>query len=139
MTMASLMTTLGITSRVIRSAISTGTPLVSSVESVRANWPNRFSRITLPSTGMRNFMLSIFRRPLSVALYRMNRMLLAITTTNNTIQKTGFTASSPTLISNCVDLGRVALKLSKISVNFGSMNVMKNRTITKPTKPTMAG
>jgi len=52
--------------------------LVSSVESVRANWPNRFSRITLPNTGMRNFMLSIFRRPLSVALYRMNRMLLAI-------------------------------------------------------------
>ena len=84
-------------------------------------------------------MSSIFRRPLSVALYRMNRMLLAITTTNNTIQKTGFTASSPTLISNCVDLGNVALKLSKISVNFGSMNVMKNRTITKPTKPTIAG
>ena len=49
--MASLTMTFGMISSVIFRALSTGTPLISSVESVRANWPNMFRRNTLPITG----------------------------------------------------------------------------------------
>ena len=70
--------TLGTMSSVIFNAFSTGTPLMSSVESVRANWPNMFRRNTLPTTGAFIFQLSIFRLPSSVALKRLKRITVTM-------------------------------------------------------------
>ena len=48
---ASLRMTFGTICSVILRAVRTGTPLCKSVESVRANWPNKLSRTTRPNTG----------------------------------------------------------------------------------------
>ena len=72
--MASLITRLGSTCSVILSAVSTGTPFSSSVESVRANWPYKFSFMTFPNTGALIFHWSILRLPSSVAWNRLKMM-----------------------------------------------------------------
>ena len=98
-------------------------------------------RTTLPTTHARIFMSSNFRRPCGVPLYRTNTTNAANPTRTRITQKTGLIAYSPRLISNCVEIGNAAPSpmSSKISLNFGSMNTMKNRMIAKPTKQTING
>ena len=72
---ASFKITFGTTCSVIFNAVNTGTPLCSSVPSVRANCPNKFNRTTRPTTGVFIFQLSIFRRPSGVARNRMNNIV----------------------------------------------------------------
>ena len=137
--MASLSTVLGTISSVIFSAVSTGTPLMSSVESVRANWPKRFRRITLPSTGAFIFQRSIFCLPLGVTFQRSQSMKSVPPTASMMIQFVRLPKNVLMFISNCVAHGSSTFKPWKMVMNFGSMKVMKKMMITTPTLATMAG
>ena len=124
---------------VIFNAVSTGTPLVSSVESVRANWPNRFRRTTLPKMGAFIVNRSILRRPSGVPLKRTQNT----TATEPTIPMINQFVALPKNVLMFIKIrvanGNGTLKPVKIDMNFGSMKVMKKMMITTPTQATTQG
>ena len=99
--------------------MSTGTPFSSSVESVRANWPNRFSRTTLPNTGALVFQWSSLRRPSGLAWNRLNNTIPATPVSSISHQYAAKIWLSP--INICVIAGMGTSMPWNMLMNFGSM------------------
>ena len=126
-------------SSVIFKAVNTGTPLMSSVERVRANWPNKFSLTARPRIGAFILKRSIRSLPSGEALKRIQMIEATTATPPMTAQDFKSPKKWLMFIRIRVASGNCTCKPSKIVMNFGSMNVMKKMMITTPTVATIAG